>query len=109
MQDGFELPPVTLKELMPISLVLSNGNDMRGVSLGLFACSVRTMNASHENRKLSGVTKQTRCLCSTNACENLWVFFPHACFQKEAFGVYVHIGMNTMKDGVPSFSWREFL
>lgn len=56
MEEGFELPPVTLKDATPINLHLSGGNNMLGVStaLALFACPGRKMNgchASHENHK----------------------------------------------------------
>jgi len=36
------------------------------------------------------------------------VFFSHSSpFSKEAFGAYVQIGMNTVREAVPGFSWRE--
>lgn len=34
VEDGFELPPVILKDMMPINLVLSNGNKTLRVSAG---------------------------------------------------------------------------
>lgn len=115
VEDGFELPHVILKDMMPINLVRSNGNKMLRVSAGpaQFARPVGKMNdchGSHENHKYLGIRKLIQCLRGTSthesicwehdselwlAWENHWVFFPCISpFSKEAFGVYVHTSVN---------------